>query len=100
MKVKVLVTKSCPSLWDPMDHSPPGSTVHGILQARILELFPSPADLPDPGIETCVSCMQVDSLLSELCVYVEDRLWQKKLIDSKGLVVGLPGCFLVNLLSK
>ena len=31
------VTQSCPTLWDPMDYSPPGSSVHGILQARILE---------------------------------------------------------------
>ena len=29
--------QSCPTLCDPMDCSPPGSTVHGILQARILE---------------------------------------------------------------
>ena len=29
--------QSCPTLWNPMDHSPPGSTVHGSLQARILE---------------------------------------------------------------
>ena len=42
--VCVLVTQSCPTLWDPMDCSPPGSSVHGILQARILEwvAFPSP----------------------------------------------------------
>ena len=33
----VLVTQSCPTLYDPMDCSPPGSSVHGILQARILE---------------------------------------------------------------
>ena len=33
----VLVTELCPSLCNPMDHSPPGSSVHGILQARILE---------------------------------------------------------------
>ena len=31
------VTQSCPTLWDPMDCSPPGSSVHGISQARILE---------------------------------------------------------------
>ena len=31
-----LVTKSCLTLCDPMDYSPPGSSVHGILQARIL----------------------------------------------------------------
>ena len=29
--------QSCPALFDPMDCSPPGSSVHGILQARILE---------------------------------------------------------------
>ena len=28
---------SCPTLCDPIDYSPPGSSVHGILQARILE---------------------------------------------------------------
>ena len=32
-----LVTKSCPTLCDPMDCSPPGSSVHGIFQTRILE---------------------------------------------------------------
>ena len=31
------ITKSCPTLCDPMDCSPPGSSVHGIFQARILE---------------------------------------------------------------
>ena len=34
---EVLVTQSCPMLYDPMDCSPPGSSVHGISQARILE---------------------------------------------------------------
>ena len=29
--------QSCPTLHDPMDWGPPGSSVHGILQARILE---------------------------------------------------------------
>ena len=33
----VLVTQSCLTLCKPMDHSPPGSSLHGILQARILE---------------------------------------------------------------
>ena len=32
-----VVTQSCPTLCDPMDYSPPGSTVHEIFQARILE---------------------------------------------------------------
>ena len=35
--VCVLVTQSCLTLCDPVDCSPPGSSVHGILQARILE---------------------------------------------------------------
>ena len=33
----VLVTQPCPTLCDPLECSPPGSSVHGILQARILE---------------------------------------------------------------
>ena len=37
LKVKVLVTQLCPTLCDPMGCSLPGSSVHGILQARILE---------------------------------------------------------------
>ena len=43
----------CLSLCNPMDCSPPGSSLHGILQARILEwvVISSPGDLPDPGIE-------------------------------------------------
>ena len=35
--VSVLVAQLCPTLQDPMDHSLPGSSVHGILQAQILE---------------------------------------------------------------
>ena len=35
--MKVLAAQSCLTLCDPMDYNPPGSTVHGILQARILE---------------------------------------------------------------
>ena len=37
IKVKVLVSQSCPILCDPTDCRLPGSSVHGILQARILE---------------------------------------------------------------
>ena len=44
---------SCIWLWDTMDCSPPGSSVHGILQARILEWLPCPppGDSPHPGTE-------------------------------------------------
>ena len=37
LKPNVLVAQSCPTLCNPMDFSPPGSSVHEILQARILE---------------------------------------------------------------
>ena len=37
MKIKVLVTQSCPTLRDPLDCSPPDSSVHGVFQARVLE---------------------------------------------------------------
>jgi len=39
MLVLVLIAQSWPTLCDPMDYSPPGSSVHGIFQARILESF-------------------------------------------------------------
>ena len=50
-------SQSCLTLCDPTDCSPPDFTVHGILQARILEChwrrlpIPSPEDLPDPGLK-------------------------------------------------
>ena len=46
-------TQSYLTIYNPMDCSPPGSSVHGILQARILEWLPlpSPGNLLNPGIE-------------------------------------------------
>ena len=51
--MKVLVPQWCLILCDPMDSSLPGSSVQGILQARILEwvVFPSSGNLPSPGPE-------------------------------------------------
>ena len=67
MKVKSEseVARLCPTLSDPMDCGPPGSSVHRIFQARVLEWgaiafseeywsglqFPAPGDLPNPGTE-------------------------------------------------
>ena len=51
--------KSCLTLSNPMDHSPPGSSVHGIFQARILEGFAisfSRGSSPARD-QTCVSCI-------------------------------------------
>ena len=55
------------ALCNPMDCSPPGLSVHGILQARILEQMPFPpsGDLPDSRIKTAfpaAPALQVDSL--------------------------------------
>ena len=41
--MRVLVTQSCPTRSNPVDRSPPGSSVHGIVQARVLERVPSPS---------------------------------------------------------
>ena len=52
MRAKSL--QSCLTLWDTIDCSLSGSSVHGILQARILEWVAMPSfrgNLPDPGIE-------------------------------------------------
>ena len=50
-----------------MHCSPPGSSIHGILQARILEwvAISFSRDLPDPGIEPWSSALQTDALPSE-----------------------------------
>ena len=59
--MKVKVAQSCSTLCDPVDY-----TVHGILQAGILEwVFPSPGDLPNPWIESRSPTLQVDSLPAE-----------------------------------
>ena len=68
----VLVAQSCPTLCDPMNCSPSGFSVHGILQARILEwvaiLFSG--YLPDPGMEPGASALQTDSVWA-----TRDHLW-------------------------
>ena len=65
MRAKSL--QSCPILCYPMNCSPPGSSVYGILQSRILQWVSMPLqwDFPDSGIEPCLLCLlhwQVGSL--------------------------------------
>ena len=57
---EVKVAQLCPALCDPMDCSPPGSSIHKILQARILEWvaisFPrgfNPSQGWNPGLPDC-----------------------------------------------
>ena len=62
--VCVLVAQSCPTLCDPMDCSPLGSSVHGIFQARIMEWVAISffRDLPNSGIILASPESQADSL--------------------------------------
>ena len=52
-----LVAQLCPTLWDPMDFSPPGSSVYGISQARIPEWVTMPSSRgssqPRDGTQVC-----------------------------------------------
>ena len=124
-----LVAQLCLTLCDPMDCSPPGSSVHGdssgkntgvgchnLLQGifptqgsnpglpycqqilyhlsplgspRILEwvAYPSPEDLPDPGIEPGSLALQADSLLAELPGKPKRSL-------PNGNIFNIPGCYL------
>ena len=60
-----VVAQLCLTLCDPMDCSLPGSSVYGILQARIPQwvAIPTSGDLPDPGIEP-------ESALSKTCLFI------------------------------
>ena len=65
--VCVLVTQSCLTLCDPTHCIPPGSSVRGVSQARILEwvAIPFSGDLPNPGIKAGSPELQADSLPPE-----------------------------------
>ena len=60
----VIVAQSCPTLSDPVDCSLPSSSVHGILQARILDwvAISFSRGTSDPGIEPGSPALQADSL--------------------------------------
>ena len=60
LKVKLKFAQSCSTLCNPMDYN----TVHGILQARILEWVAVPS--PNPGIEQGSPALQAESLPTEL----------------------------------
>ena len=66
-EVKVLVAQLCQTLCNPMDCSPPGLSVHAILQARNLEWVAIPFSRGTPRCRdgTRHSALQVDSLPSE-----------------------------------
>ena len=63
----MLVAKSCLTLYNPMDCSPPESSVHEILQARVLEWVAMPFSrwFSQPRDQTRSPALQADCLLSE-----------------------------------
>ena len=63
----MLIAQSCLTLCDPVDCSPPGASVRGVLQARTLEwvAVPSLGDLPHPGMDCGSPALESDSLPSE-----------------------------------
>ena len=65
--MKVKATQSCPTLCNPMDYSLAGSLSMEFSRQEYWNgsLFPSPGDLPNPGIEPGCPTLQVDSLPSE-----------------------------------
>ena len=81
-KVRVIVTRLCLTLCNPMDCIPPGSSVPEIIQARILEWVaipfsgpvPSPGDLSDPWIERSSPALQADSFFKYKFIYFNWRL--------------------------
>ena len=61
LRVKVLVSRSCPTHCNPTNCSPPGSSVHGILQARILQWVAisfsrGSSQLRDQAQVSCIAC--------------------------------------------
>ena len=66
-KVKGLVTQPCPTLCNPVDCSPPGSSVHGDSPGKNMECvaMPSSRGSSQPRDRTQVSCIAGDSLPSE-----------------------------------
>ena len=73
--ILLLLLLSCVRLWDPMDCSPPGSPVEFPRQEYWSGLpFPSPEDLPDPGIKPVTPVLQTNSLpLSPLKAHFCDK---------------------------
>ena len=87
MKVKSEseVAQSCLTLSDPMDRSLPGSSVHGIFQARVLEWDAIALLLPYlKGMDHWVLCQQLHcDALGELYLY-SCATWESRLIPGVG----------------
>jgi len=74
----VLVTQSCPTLWDHKNHSPPGSCIHGILRARILEClsipFPRGSSQPMDWTVSLSDSLPSEPPVAQLCLTLCDPM--------------------------
>ena len=112
MKVKSEseAVQSCPTLSDPMDRSLPGSSVHGIFQARVLEwvAISSSRESSQPRDGTCASCIGkrilyccTSSLNSakELKKVLQAHLHFSNRTGSLGLIYYLCYCYFSSLIT-
>ena len=100
--VVVLFARLCLTLCDLTDCSPPGSSIHGFSRQEYWSglPFPSPEDLPDPGIEPRSPASQADSLLLELQGKIikgdESKFWKRV----KSMIIQyLYRCFCVSIIT-
>ena len=95
-KVSVSRSVTSDSFWPYGLYCLPGSSVHGILQARILEwvAIPFSKGLPDPGIKPRSCSLQADSLPSEPETVFFFHLLHHRLIDGEcvGVLPGFLSC--------
>ena len=85
--VRAKSLQSCPTLWDPMDCKPPGSSVHGILQAKILEWVAisfsrGSSWLRDQSLVSSIPCIRSRVLyhyhhLGSPSVYIHTYIWRE-----------------------
>jgi len=92
MKVKVIVTQPCPTPWDLMVWSPPGSSVHGIFQARILEWMDIPLSRGSSWSRPCNMQLKASSNFETNCninvnfrIFTETPLRQCQSVLMQGL---------------
>ena len=101
------VAQSCPTLWNPMDCSLPGFSVHGIFQARVLEwgaiAFSRGSSWPMD--QTWVSCTVGRCFTLHTYTYTDRYrqthisyyIWQKNIpVETSSITLSFPFCFWTN----
>ena len=90
--MKVKGAQSCLTLFDPRDY-----TVHGILQARILEsvAFPFSRDLPNPGIKPRFSTLQAGLVVPSGGVWLLQKCEDLPSSSDFGVICNHPESFQV-----